>query len=691
MNQMNRKISISALFLFVLLFTVKASEKAENEKKPIGIDFFLNVKGISNIQVENGNIFFVVSQIEKEGGNSRDLYQLIDGKPVRLSKGVSDYFFRDGDIIFRGNRDERGRDNTRRGEQQTVFQKLSIGYQEADEWLRLPIQAGQIEWIEKDRFFYTSSYDHHFELLLRESNGNRQEAQKKKEDGKNYRIFDELPFWSNGRGDVSGQRTHLYYYNKGESKLLSDTLENATSPELSPDKKTAIYTKRDAYYGKAPETGNHLLVLDVATLETKEISLFDKASYGGVQFINDDEIVLTINRSREHDRIENSGLYRYNLRTGKLTEIYDGSQFGVGGGVGSDVGGGGRAKVTFDKDGVRFVTVAVDYAPLVHIAYKDGKITYLTPKDINIQEYVPYKDGFLAIGVVGQQGSEIYFIDKKGTYTPLTAINKPVFDEYNVVHPIEITYVNEENITLRGYVLPPANYEKGKKYPAILDIHGGPKSVYGTVFFHEMQYWANQGYAVLFTNPTGSDGRGSKFSDIRGRAGEIDYRDILTFVDTALVKIDFIVGDRLGVTGGSYGGYMTNWIIGQTNRFKAAASQRSISSWASFSNTSDIGYTFSYNYWGTDIWKNHDLLWNHSPLKYADKVKTPTLFIHSEEDYRCWLVEGLQMYYALQYFEVPSRIVLFKGENHELSRSGKPVNRIKRLAEITGWFDKYLK
>jgi dipeptidyl aminopeptidase/acylaminoacyl peptidase len=136
---------------------------------------------------------------------------------------------------------------------------------------------------------------------------------------------------------------------------------------------------------------------------------------------------------------------------------------------------------------------------------------------------------------------------------------------------------------------------------------------------------------------------------------------------------------------------MTNWIIGHTDRFRAAVSQRSISSWLSFSNTSDIGHTFTYNYWGTDIWKNSQLLWERSPLKYADRVKTPTLFIHSEEDYRCWLVEGLQMYYALRYFDVPSRIVIFKNENHELSRSGKPVNRIKRLDEITGWFDKYLK
>jgi dipeptidyl aminopeptidase/acylaminoacyl peptidase len=451
-----------------------------------------------------------------------------------------------------------------------------------------------------------------------------------------------------------------------------------------------VYTTKAPFYGKAPE-GNQLVILNVETLEKKVWPLFDKASYGSFQFLNNDDIVLTINRSQERDKIENAGFYRLHLRTGKLTEIYDGSVYGLGNSVGSDIGGGGRSKITFDKEGIRYITTNVDQAPLIHIAYKDGKATFLTKGNITLQEYIPYKDEFLSVALAEQQGSEIYFIDKKGTATPLTSINKPLFDEYNVVKPIEINFTNEEGLVLNGYILPPANYEKGKKYPAIVDIHGGPKGTYGTVFFHEMQYWANQGYAVLFTNPRGSDGRGSQFADIRGKVGGVDYRDIMTFVDSALHKATYIDENRLGVVGGSYGGFMTNWIIGHTNRFKAAASLRSISSWLTHSNTSDIGHTYTYTYLGTDVWKNSQLLWDSSPLKYADRVKTPTLFLHSDEDYRCFQTEVLQMYYALQYFEIPSRLVLFKGENHELSRSGKPLNRIKRLEEITGWFDKYLK
>ena len=148
---------------------------------------------------------------------------------------------------------------------------------------------------------------------------------------------------------------------------------------------------------------------------------------------------------------------------------------------------------------------------------------------------------------------------------------------------------------------------------------------------------------------------------------------------------------RVGVTGGSYGGYMTNWIIGHTDRFKCAASQRSISNWISKFGTTDIGYYFNADQNQATPWINHDKLWWHSPLKYADKAKTPTLFIHSEEDYRCWLAEGLQMFTALKYHGVEARLCMFRGENHELSRSGKPKHRIRRLTEITNWFEKYLK
>ena len=148
---------------------------------------------------------------------------------------------------------------------------------------------------------------------------------------------------------------------------------------------------------------------------------------------------------------------------------------------------------------------------------------------------------------------------------------------------------------------------------------------------------------------------------------------------------------RVGVTGGSYGGFMTNWIIGHTNRFAAAASQRSIANWISFEHTTDIGFYFNLSQHKTNTRQDAAYLWDISPLKYADRCVTPTLFIHSQEDYRCWLSEGLSMYTALKFQGCETKLCLFHGENHELSRSGKPKNRMSRMQEILSWMDRYCK
>ena len=163
----------------------------------------------------------------------------------------------------------------------------------------------------------------------------------------------------------------------------------------------------------------------------------------------------------------------------------------------------------------------------------------------------------------------------------------------------------------------------------------------------------------------------------------------MDFTDAALARYPQIDPKRLAVTGGSYGGFMTNWIIGHTDRFACAVSQRSISNWLSFYGVSDIGYRFATDQCGGDLFHTPETLWAHSPLRYAQHVKTPTLFIHSDEDYRCPMAEGMQMYTALVDRGIPARLCYFRGENHELSRSGKPKHRIRRLQEITDWIESY--
>jgi dipeptidyl aminopeptidase/acylaminoacyl peptidase len=204
-----------------------------------------------------------------------------------------------------------------------------------------------------------------------------------------------------------------------------------------------------------------------------------------------------------------------------------------------------------------------------------------------------------------------------------------------------------------------------------------------------MQYWANLGYFVCYANPRGSDGKGDAFADIRGKYGTIDYDDLMAFTDQVISKTPQIDTKNFYVTGGSYGGFMTNWIVGHTDRFKAAATQRSISNWLSFHGTSDIGFYFSKDQTAGHPLTDMDLLYEQSPIKYTKQVKTPLLFIHSDNDYRCPIEQAMQFFTLLKEQGLDTKFIWFKGETHELSRSGKPQARSKRLTEITTWFQSH--
>ena len=242
-----------------------------------------------------------------------------------------------------------------------------------------------------------------------------------------------------------------------------------------------------------------------------------------------------------------------------------------------------------------------------------------------------------------------------------------------------------------GWALLPEHFDPDKQYPAILDIHGGPNACYSTAYCHEMQVWAARGFIVIFCNPIGSEGRGDAFMNIHGHFGQQDYECLMQFTDEMLRKYPQIDQKRLCVTGGSYGGFMTNWIITHTNRFAAAATQRSIANWITTVLLADNGwYNMPLQMQG-DINTGTDRLWEQSPLKYISKASTPTLVLHSDEDYSVPVAEGLQMFSALKVNGVDTKLVYIKGENHELSRSGRPLQRIRRLREITAWLEDHIR
>jgi len=669
---MNRIQSILAVAIVPLLATAQVPQP---EKQYVGLDFFAKVKAISQVKTIGDNVFFILRQASvKDDNYSSDLYQLVDGKAVRLTSTghFGSYEIIDNAIVTRKHEGKK-----------TVFYKQTKNYGGPQEWFSIPYQVGQIKFVDDNHFFFTTSKKVEEASLVLPDSLKAQDADKR------YRVFEQVPFWSNGRGDIKRQHTVLYYYNQGKVTALTDSLSGVGSLELSKDKRYLVYTDNREHGPKS--FTNKLYVIDTKSLQNRELVVGDSVRYGFPSFIDGEHILLSIGKRNIDNPQANTPYYRLNVKTGNSQFIHDNDIYAIGDGTASDVKSGNRSEILFEKQGFVFKTTKADYSALARLSYQSGQVQLLTPAHFNVDEYIPYKKGYLLVGAYDQDGQELFYFDGKSAPQRLSDINTSLFEAHHIAHPQEIKYINSDGLELRGFALPPIGYEPGKKYPTILDIHGGPKAAYGFNFFHEMQYWTAQGYAVIFANPHGSGSNGNNFANLKGKFGGPDYDDLMAFVDAAIEQADFIDKERLGVTGGSYGGVMTNWIIGHTNRFRAAASQRSISNWISLTALSDIGYSFVDGYSGTDIWGNTDLLWKQSPLAYADKVTTPTLFIHSDEDYRCPLPEGLQMFSALRYHQVPARIVIFKGENHELSRSGRPKNRIRRLQEITNWFDHYLK
>lgn len=289
--------------------------------------------------------------------------------------------------------------------------------------------------------------------------------------------------------------------------------------------------------------------------------------------------------------------------------------------------------------------------------------------------------------------SDLYLLSLNGkpsSLEKLTDVNGSFLQDVVLSKPEPVEFSGADGRNIHGWMMKPLGFEEGKKYPLVLEIHGGPHAMYGNTYMNEFQLLAAKGYAVLYVNPRGSHGYGQEFVNaVRGDYGGGDYQDLMLAVDSALEQYDFIDENRLGVTGGSYGGFMTNWIVGHTNRFKAAVTQRSISNWISFYGVSDIGYYFTEWQIKADF-RDIQSLWKHSPLAYVEKVETPLLILHSEKDYRCPIEQAEQLFIALKRLGQKTKFVRFPEENHELSRSGKPSLRKSRLDFIVNWFEENL-
>ncbi len=370
--------------------------------------------------------------------------------------------------------------------------------------------------------------------------------------------------------------------------------------------------------------------------------------------------------------------------------------------IGSDVisdmhpprGGGGDPLVwTPDGKSLYLAMTLHGRADIMKIDVATKAVTPVTSGAHDIISYsaTPSASRFALTMSDGTHPTELYALDPATkAMTQLTHVNDSLWKEVTVSPMERITYKSFDGTPIEAWVVKPPDFSPGKKYPLILNIHGGPHAAYGETFFHEFQVMAARGYVVLAPNPRGSTSYGEAFGNIiQYHYPGNDYKDLMVGVDT-LIKRGYIDEKRLGVTGGSGGGLLTNWTITQTHRFAAAVSQRSIADWAAWWYTADFTL-FTPSWFQEPPFKDPQEYAQRSPITYIQNVTTPLMLVEGEADSRTPSGSGgYTMFRALKAMHKPTVMVVFPGETHELSRSGKPVHRVARLDHILNWFDKYL-
>lgn len=319
-----------------------------------------------------------------------------------------------------------------------------------------------------------------------------------------------------------------------------------------------------------------------------------------------------------------------------------------------------------------------------------GEVTELVNGPLAVTGFSTTADGSVVAFTASRwdQPGELYLWTEAGVEA-LTSRNESIAEDLRLVEGEHFTVDGDDGSIDAWIFLPPG----AEKVPLLLNIHGGPASQYGFGFFDEFQVYAGAGYGVVACNPRGSSGRGTKWmKEVVGDGwGTHDLADIRAVVDAVLAREPRLDGERLGVMGGSYGGFMTGWIIGNEDRWNSAVVERALLSFVSFAGTSDIGHTFPEYYIEVAMPEGRDRLWEKSPQSLAHRVTTPTLILHSENDFRCPIEQGEQFFMQLLHNGTPAEMLRFPGESHELSRSGKPRHRVERFEAILDWHQRHLR
>ena len=527
------------------------------------------------------------------------------------------------------------------------------------------------------------------------------------------KVIDRLKYRMDGEGFYDDRRRHLFVVpvreqERGVATQVTGGDYNESQPIWAPDGQSLAFVAArhdDRDYDNKSDIWTIAVGDDAASVEPRRVTRTTGPCSGPTFSPDGATIAFT-----GHDNAPDSGPSTItglwlvptagSAAPRNLTAALDRP---VGAGIGTDARYGTLAdRPLWTPDGGALLCLISDRGdgPLLRVDVATGAATRVLDGPRQITNVSASADGRrLALAIsTATIPADLYACDLDaagvaGEERRLTDSNADFFVEVAIGDHHKYSYRGTDGQELDAWVLTPPDFDPNRRYPLIVEIHGGPQALYGESFYLEFQLLAARGYVVLYTNPRGSDGYGQSFINaLRHDWGGVDYRDVMAGVDwllgSGVVAIDEA---RLGVTGGSYGGYLTNWIIGQTDRFSAAVSGRSTSNRYSHYGYSDVGsFTGDWQFGGPP-WENAAHYLERSPITYVANVTTPLLLENQEQDLRCPIPQAEEFYTAIKKLRrTDVQLIRFPGESHGMARAGKPAHRVERLARIADWFDKYL-
>jgi dipeptidyl aminopeptidase/acylaminoacyl peptidase len=662
--------------------------------RKIQVEDLLAFQLAGSVQMAPGGnrVAFVVNRVEKEKNETQtSIYMGAPGKPtVRFTGGESDNsprFSPDGTQLAFISR--------RSGQPQIWLMSVEGG--EAQQLTKVQGGVSEFEWApDGQRIAFTA---------MLKAEGIQPEVKDEKEDDllkkhtKNVKVITELSHKMDGVGYFGERRPCLCVADVAEDpKPVQLTFPPYQVSDLawSPDGKQILFAGRLGADYDRDAFNAMVYAIDAAGGEARQLTP-NSSDAGGAAVSPDGAMVAYQAVDPEELGYDNTRLYLVPLGGGEPKRIAAGwdrpfGQLGL-----SDMPAPAGGRLTWTPDGKSlFCLTSVDgTVQLAEVDVASGEVTLRTSGDRLIYSFsLDARCRKAAFGIADPLNpADIYFSDlKEATEERLSNLNQALLSELELSEPRRFYARAAGGPRVDGWVMQPADYQEGQQYPAILEIHGGPMMMYAAAFFFEFQLMAAQGYGVIYANPRGSQGYGEAFCKaIQLEWGNNDYADVTAILDQAIAENPWIDTARLGVTGGSYGGFMTNWIVGHTDRFRAAVTGRSICDWRGMVGTGDGGPFWMKRFGRVAPWVDDSIYKQQSPITYVQNVVTPILIEHQEGDLRCPIDQGMMWYTAIKWQgKAPVRFVTYPGEFHGMSRNGKPWNRIHRLNEIVSWFKQYL-